>query len=90
MVGAGRFERPTPCAQGRFRPRVEIDYFLMLTFQADTAGVLRLEEARGNRRLWQLHFRLHRQPTPNIFLTAPSLAYSSGKPTRKGPATKRA
>src|ERR1017187_8318432 len=33
MVGAGRFERPTPCAQGGFRPLSEMPYFQLLTLQ---------------------------------------------------------
>ena len=33
LVGAGRFERPTPCAQGGFRPSAEIPCFQVLTFQ---------------------------------------------------------
>jgi hypothetical protein len=27
LVGAGRFERPTPCAQGGFWPRAKMPYF---------------------------------------------------------------
>jgi len=33
LVGAGRFERPTPCAQGGFRPRAKVPYFQQLLFQ---------------------------------------------------------
>jgi hypothetical protein len=33
LVGAGRFERPPPCAQGGFRPVDEVPYFQALTFQ---------------------------------------------------------
>jgi hypothetical protein len=39
LVGAGRFERPTPCAQGGFRPSSRAPCLQMLTFQAD-AGIL--------------------------------------------------
>ena len=52
LVGAGRFERPTPCAQGRFRPFAETACFLMLRFQADAASLLRLVEWFGIWRLW--------------------------------------
>ena len=41
MVGAGRFERPTPCAQGSFRHSWKVPYFQLLTFQADTVLVLK-------------------------------------------------
>ena len=47
MVGAGRFERPTPCAQGSFRDRLETVYFQYLLFQVDTANSLNLGEAFG-------------------------------------------
>ena len=30
LVGAGRFELPTPCAQGSLRPRDEVLYFQLL------------------------------------------------------------
>jgi len=40
LVGAGRFERPTPCAQGSFRPQPKMPYFQLLTFQADGATLL--------------------------------------------------
>src|ERR1039457_5633955 len=33
LVGAGRFERPTPCAQGGFRPIPKMPCFQLLTFQ---------------------------------------------------------
>ena len=33
LVGAGRFERPTPCAQGRFHSLPQIAYFQLLLFQ---------------------------------------------------------
>ena len=39
LVGAGRFERPTPCAQGGFGLRAEMPCFQVLTFQA-VAGIL--------------------------------------------------
>jgi hypothetical protein len=34
LVGAGRFERPTPCAQGGLQRTPETAYFQFLTFQA--------------------------------------------------------
>ena len=52
LVGAGRFERPTPCAQGRFRHSPKIACFLILTFQADAASLLRPVERFGIWRLW--------------------------------------
>ena len=58
MVGAGRFERPTPCAQDRFRPFAETACFLMLTFQADAASLLKLVERFGVWRLWAATFYL--------------------------------
>jgi len=39
LVGAGRFERPTPCAQGSFRRIPAMPCFLVLSFKAD-AGIL--------------------------------------------------
>jgi hypothetical protein len=33
LVGAGRFERPTPCAQGSFRPSLKMPCFQVFTFQ---------------------------------------------------------
>ena len=59
MVGAGRFERPTPCAQGGFRHSSEMACFLVLGFQAVMVMLLQLEEMRGAWRLSQLHFYLH-------------------------------
>ena len=47
LVGAGRFERPTPCAQGRFRPVLETAHFLALTFQADAETLLNIVELFG-------------------------------------------
>src|ERR1017187_8557302 len=41
LVGAGRFERPTPCAQGGFRPRAEKPYFQLLRLQQDGASLLK-------------------------------------------------
>jgi hypothetical protein len=37
LVGAGRFERPTPCAQGRFRGPTKSACFQLLLFQTDAA-----------------------------------------------------
>jgi hypothetical protein len=59
LVGAARFELTTPCAQGRFRPLVEIACFLMLMFQADAASLLRPVERFGSWRLRHPHFYLH-------------------------------
>jgi len=51
LVGAGRFERPTPCAQGRFWARSQILYFSTLLFQTDGATLLQIVEARWTWRL---------------------------------------
>src|ERR1035438_485993 len=51
MVGAGRFERPTPCAQGSFRSPKKMPYSQLLTFQADGATLLQLVAPCGTRRL---------------------------------------
>src|ERR1039457_2710616 len=51
MVGAGRFERPPPCAQGSFRPPKKMPYSQLLTFQADGATLLQLVAPCGTRRL---------------------------------------
>jgi hypothetical protein len=40
LVGAGRFERPTPCAHGGFRPQAEVPYFQLLLFHSDGAALL--------------------------------------------------
>src|ERR1039458_4855383 len=45
MVGAGRFERPTPCAQGGVRHGWEVACFQVLTFQGVGAGLLKSVEA---------------------------------------------
>ena len=39
LVGAGRFERPTPCAQGRFQRTGKIAHFQRLLFQAEAANL---------------------------------------------------
>jgi hypothetical protein len=44
LVGAGRFERPTPCAQGGCRARTEMACFQVLTFLGDGAGLVKLIE----------------------------------------------
>jgi hypothetical protein len=44
MVGAGRFERPTPCAQGSFQYPAEVACFQGFLFQADGANLLQLVE----------------------------------------------
>ncbi len=36
LIGAGRFELPTPCAQGSFRPPPKMPYLQVFTFQGDT------------------------------------------------------
>jgi hypothetical protein len=41
LVWAGRFERPTPCAQGGFRRQYRIVRFQLLPLQADAASLLR-------------------------------------------------
>jgi hypothetical protein len=51
MVGAGRFELPTPCAQGSFRPPSKMPYFQLLTFQADGGTPLQVVAPCGTRRL---------------------------------------
>jgi hypothetical protein len=40
LVGAGRFERPTPCAQVGFRRGLKVGYFQCLLFQTDAADLL--------------------------------------------------
>src|SRR5258706_9174031 len=47
LVGAGRFERPTPPAQGRFRCFAPRACFLRLTFQTDATSLLKLVEGFG-------------------------------------------
>src|SRR5262249_54486410 len=42
--GAGRFERPTPCAQGGFRPLSEMPYFQHVLFQRDAGSLLKAVE----------------------------------------------
>jgi hypothetical protein len=44
MVGAGRFERPTPCAQGSLRQERKTPSFQVLTFQAVGSTPLQLFE----------------------------------------------
>jgi len=44
LVGAGRFERPTPCAQGSFRHIPKTPCFQLLTFQSDTGILLKSVE----------------------------------------------
>jgi hypothetical protein len=51
LVGAGRFERPTPCAQGSFQYSAEMACFQAFLFQADGATLLQLVEPCGTRRL---------------------------------------
>jgi hypothetical protein len=45
LVGAGRFERPTPCAQGRFCELLETLYFQSILFQTHGATLLRFMES---------------------------------------------
>ena len=40
LVGAGRFERPTPCAQGGLRPSRETAYFQHILIQQDVRSLL--------------------------------------------------
>jgi hypothetical protein len=42
LVGAGRFERPTPCAQGGVRYKREHTRYQLLTIQAVARSVLKL------------------------------------------------
>jgi hypothetical protein len=73
LVGAGRFERPTPCAQGRFRRFAKIAYFLLLRLQAVTESMLKVVERFGTRGLWHPHFYLQRfryEPDPFTFIHA--------------------
>jgi hypothetical protein len=50
MVGAGRFERPTPCAQVGFRRGCKIVRLQLLSLQADLASLLhRVEPYRMQR-----------------------------------------
>jgi hypothetical protein len=58
LVGAGRFERPTPCAQGRFRRYAEITCFLVLRFQAVVGSLLKVVERFGTWGIWHPHFYL--------------------------------
>jgi hypothetical protein len=69
MVGAGRFELPAPCAQGSFRPAVEMPYFQLLTFQVDGATLLQLVESCGTRRL-----------SPATFLSTAGFSSMPGAP----------
>jgi hypothetical protein len=47
LVGAGRFERPTPCAQGRFRTQLKIVCFQLFSLQWVTRAVLNGVELDG-------------------------------------------
>ena len=63
MVGAGRFERSTACAQDGFRHAAEIVYFQLLLFQAITYDfVYSCNEAPGHLfgHLPQVHVRAAR------------------------------
>jgi len=44
LVGAGRFERPTPCAQGSFRSIDKVPYFQRALFQSDAGSLLNTVE----------------------------------------------
>ncbi len=44
LVGAGRFERPTPCAQGSLRHAAEMPYFQVLRFLIDGGFLLKRVE----------------------------------------------
>jgi len=58
LVGAGRFERPTSCAQGRFRQAAQMGCFQYLLFQAVAGNLLKMVERFGTRKLWHPHFYL--------------------------------
>jgi hypothetical protein len=60
LVGAGRFELPTPCAQDGFPQTTKVACFQCIRFQADTGGALKLVELLGTRRLSHPHFYLQR------------------------------
>jgi|SRR5579862_3506001 len=44
VVGAGRFERPTPCAQGGYGGFEQLSYFQRLLLQADAISLLKAVE----------------------------------------------
>src|ERR1035437_9683106 len=52
MVGAGRFERTTPCAQGSYHFRTKTACFQLLMFHEDAASLLRPVDSCWPRRLW--------------------------------------
>src|SRR5258707_1307678 len=60
MVGAERFELPTPCAQGGFRRPPKSVFFQWLLFQCDAANLLQRVELGCIRRLGHPHFYLQR------------------------------
>src|SRR5579863_6008518 len=85
MVGAGRFERPTPCAQDGFRSPANSACFQLLAFQAVAAILLRRVERFGILRRptatflstsypWLLHLR---SDTESVFCFAPASGYST-------------
>ena len=45
LVGAGRFERPTPCAQGGLSEAAKMAYFQSILFQLDSHASLRFVKA---------------------------------------------
>jgi hypothetical protein len=47
LVGAGRFERPTPCAQDGRSDFAKIPYFQRILFQRDAASLLKAVELCG-------------------------------------------
>src|SRR5258706_9245118 len=57
LVGAGRFERPTPCAQDGFRHRLEAVCFQCFLFQWDTSSLLKGVEVFG---IWRLRHPQYR------------------------------
>jgi hypothetical protein len=47
-LGWGRFERPTPCAQGGFRLSTNAAYCQLLLFQADAMSLLNTDGILSN------------------------------------------
>jgi hypothetical protein len=64
LVGAGRFERPPPCAQGGAKSHAEFAYFQRISFQADGMNSLSLVELFGIRGISHPHYYL--QPRRNL------------------------
>jgi hypothetical protein len=58
LVGAGRFERPTPCAQDGFQRFAKCPYFQMAAFIGDARSLLKAVELYWNRGISQPQFHL--------------------------------